>query len=58
MVQWLRLHASSAGGVHSIPGQGTEIPHAAQRSQKKKKRKKLYRSYVSFLVKKKKIKAL
>ena len=27
MVQWLRLHASTAG---SIPGQGTEIPDALQ----------------------------
>ena len=23
MVQWLRLHASNAGGLGSIPGQGT-----------------------------------
>ena len=28
MVQWLRLWASSAGGVGLIPGQGTKIPHA------------------------------
>ena len=28
VVQWLRLHASSAGGLGSIPGQGTKIPHA------------------------------
>ena len=27
-VQWLRLHASAAGGVGSIPGWGTKIPHA------------------------------
>ena len=33
-VQWLRLHASTAGGMGSIPGRGTKIPHAAQRSQK------------------------
>ena len=25
-VQWLRLHASSAEGAGSIPGQGTKIP--------------------------------
>ena len=28
MVQWLRLHASNAGGAGSIPGGGTKIPHA------------------------------
>ena len=28
VVQWLRLHASSAGGAGSIPGWGTKIPHA------------------------------
>ena len=26
MVQWLRLHASNAGGIVSIPGQGTKNP--------------------------------
>ena len=29
-VQWLGLHASTAGGMGSIPGQGTKVPHAAQ----------------------------
>ena len=33
-VQWLRLHASNAGGVGSIPVQGSKIPYAAWRSQK------------------------
>ena len=28
MVQWLRLRATTAGGVGSIYGQGTKIPHA------------------------------
>ena len=28
VVQWLRLRDPSAGGVGSIPGQGTKIPHA------------------------------
>ena len=28
-IQWLRLHVPSAGGTGSIPGWGTEIPHAA-----------------------------
>ena len=27
VVQWLRLHASSAGEAGQIPGQGTKIPH-------------------------------
>ena len=29
MVQWLRLHAASAGDLGSIPGWGTKITHAA-----------------------------
>ena len=29
-VQRLRLPASNAGGVGSIPGRGTKIPHATQ----------------------------
>ena len=37
VVQWLRLHASMAGGVGSIPGQGTKIPHAARPKNKNKK---------------------
>ena len=28
VVQWLRLHASSARGMGLIPGWGTKIPHA------------------------------
>ena len=36
VVQWLRLHASTAGGAGSIPGRGTKIPHAARYGQKKK----------------------
>ena len=34
VVQWLRLHASTAGAMGLIPGQGTKIPHAAEHSQK------------------------
>ena len=34
VIQWLRLHASTAGATGSIPGQGTKIPHAAQCGQK------------------------
>ena len=36
-VQWLRLHASTAGGTGLIPGQGTKIPHATRCGKKKKK---------------------
>ena len=28
-VQWLRLHASTEGGVGPIPGLATKIPYAA-----------------------------
>ena len=34
-VQWLGLHASTAGGTGLIPGQGTKILHAAWHGQKK-----------------------
>ena len=34
MVQWLRLHASDAGGQGSIPGLGAEILYAMWHSQK------------------------
>ena len=40
MVQWLGLCPSNAGGVGSIPGQGTKIPHVLWCSQKMKKKKK------------------
>ena len=36
-VQWLRLHASIAGGMGLIPGQGTKIPRAMQCGQEKLK---------------------
>ena len=42
MVQWLRLCvscASTVGGIGSVLGQGTMIPHAMQSSKKKKKKK-------------------
>ena len=38
-VQWLGLCASTAGGVGSIPGQETKIPHAVWHSQKQNKTK-------------------
>ena len=40
VVQGLRLPGSTAGGVGSIPGQGTEILHGTCCSQKKKKKDK------------------
>ena len=39
VVQWLRRHASTVGGVGSIPGGGAKIPHAMQCSLGKKKKK-------------------
>ena len=36
VVQWLALHAFTAEGPGSIPGQGTKIPQAAWHGQKKK----------------------
>ena len=35
MVQWLRVGASTAGGMGSIPGWETKIPHASQHRKKK-----------------------
>ena len=35
MIQWVRFHASNAGGTDLIPVQGTNIPHAARFGQKK-----------------------
>ena len=32
-VQWLGLWASTAGGMGSIPGQGTKFPQAARQGQ-------------------------
>ena len=39
VVQCLRLCASTARGMGSIPGWGIKIPHDAKLSQKKKKKK-------------------
>ena len=41
VVWWLRLYASTAGGVGSIPGPGAKILRASQHNQKKKKKKDL-----------------
>ena len=40
VVQWLRLHASTAGGTGSIPGGGTKIPHATQPKKEKEEEEK------------------
>ena len=37
LVQWLRLLASTAGGMGLIPGQGTKIPHTVGSKKEKKK---------------------
>ena len=37
MVQGLRLHASSAGGVGLIPGRGSKIPQACSLAKNKKR---------------------
>ena len=39
VVQGLRLHASTAGAMGSIPGWGTKIPNAAYTAQIKQKSK-------------------
>ena len=38
VIQWLRFCTSTSGGVGSIPGQGTKIPHTEWCGQKKKKK--------------------
>ena len=38
VVQWLRLCASNAGGVGTIPGQGTKIPRASEAQPKGKQK--------------------
>ena len=52
VVQWLRLCTSTKGGESSIPGWGTNIPHALWHSQnvinfKKEERKKPYPEIIS-----------
>ena len=48
-VQWLRLQASTAGGVGSIPDWGTKIPRAPQHGKKKKKNL-LYQKYFHIII--------
>ena len=46
VVQWLRLHGSTARGMGSIPGWGTKLSHARQCSQKKRKRERKKREKI------------
>ena len=46
-VQWLGLCTSTAEGMGSIPGQGTEIPHAVQCGQEKKIKKNTMRYHLT-----------
>ena len=39
VIQWLTLHASSAGGAGSIRDCGTKISHATQKKKKKRKKR-------------------
>ena len=34
VVQWLRFHTSTAGGMGSIPSQGAKIPYAVRPKNK------------------------
>ena len=50
VVQWLRLHTSTANSTGSIPGQGTKIPHAVLCNQKENKDSDLFFwLYVNFV---------
>ena len=60
VVQWLTLHASTAGGMGSLLGSGVEFPHATRCGQKIKKKflikkmqnKKFFFSYIQIRMKK------
>ena len=39
VIQWLRLHTPTSGGMGVIPGWGAKIPHVAKKLEKKKKTK-------------------
>ena len=40
MVQWLRLCAADTGGMGSISGQRTKIPHAKKKERERKRERK------------------
>ena len=44
VAQWLRLHSANAGGMGSIPSQGTKIPHTMQHSQKIERKENIKRN--------------
>ena len=52
VVQWLGLHASTAGGTGSIPCRGAKIPHAARYGQKIKNKIKYILEKKSYIKKK------
>ena len=47
-VQWLRFHAAIAGGLGSIPGQGTKITHATLVAKKLKN--KIFKNVIWYIV--------
>ena len=49
----VKILPSSAGGVGSIPGQGTKIPHASQLKNRNIKQKQYYKKFNKDLKKKK-----
>ena len=58
LVQWLGLHASTAGGMGSIPGWGTKVPCAVWHGQKIFKNKKIKKKKNKFSPLKKKKKEM
>ena len=62
MVQWLRLHASNAGSMGSIPGGGTKIPHiigmAKSSFKKLKQRNQIIDKQKGYIVQHKEIQSL
>ena len=48
MVQWLKLHVSNAGGLGSVLGQGTKIPHANRYSKKQNKIQEFRINFIKF----------
>ena len=50
MVQWLGLHASTAGGTGLMPGQGTKILQVTWQGQKKKKKKRAGNKFMKIFI--------
>ena len=51
-VQWLSVHPITAGGMGSIPGRGTKIPHTVWHNQKSKSFKFFNKDSTSYYLKK------